>query len=112
MKTIERQLRIGTEFGRIRRAVKPQEQGALDHVDIMEDSWHLDPTTGERVKMRRKVCTTQCREELETAIVDRNKGHFAQAKETPYHQPPLRYICSDNDFNMYEDAQGTPINLP
>jgi hypothetical protein len=111
LKSINRQLKDANMFQRIRRSVKPVSQPALIKVEIVHTTSLLDPTTGEAI-VSKIVQVVDTRAELEAAIIARNKRHFSQASNTPFAQPPLQCIGSDNAFNIYEDAAGSKILLP
>jgi hypothetical protein len=111
LKSINRQLKDAKMFQRIRRSVKPVSQPALTKVEIVHTTSLLDPETGEAI-VTKTVQVVDTRAELEAAIIDRNKRHFSQASNTPFAQPPLHCIGSDNKFNIYEDAAGSKILLP
>ena len=49
VKTLERQLRDNAMFSRIRRSLQPTTQAALTQVEIVRESAHLHPDTGQRV---------------------------------------------------------------
>jgi hypothetical protein len=58
------------------------------------------------------MTTVIIRKELETAIINRNQRHFAQAEGTPFTVPPLKFINSDTEFNVYKDAADNDVVLP
>ena len=111
LKNVTRQLQDNKQFKRIRRALNPLRQPPLTEVEIIHESAHLHPVTGARVA-HRNVQKVDVRKELEASIIARNKRHFAQADGTPYTRPPLSLISSRNKFNLYEDEQGQPIEVP
>jgi hypothetical protein len=98
-------------FQRIRQSVKPMSQPALTKVEIVHTTSLLDPTTGEAI-VSNIVQVVDTRAELKAAIIARNKRHFSQASNTPFAQPPLHCIGSDNAFNIYKRAAGGKIFLP
>jgi hypothetical protein len=108
LKNVTRQLQDTHRFSRIKRAIDPIRQPPLTKVELVHASAHLHPTTGEWVS-HRKVHTVNTRQELEDCIIARNKRHFAQADGTPFTQAPLSFISSTNNFNLYQDAQGSPL---
>jgi hypothetical protein len=111
IKTIDRQLANQHMFGRIQAAVKPLSYAALTKVEIVNESMHVHPITAQEVKLR-QVQTINTKLELESAIIERNKHHFAQAQGTPFTQPPLSHIGSSNGYNIFHDDASNDIVLP
>jgi hypothetical protein len=72
---------------------------------------HIHPVTGKRHTFT-DLTTVDIRKELETAIINRNQRHFAQAEGTPITVPPLRFINSDSEFNVYKDVADNDVVLP
>jgi hypothetical protein len=72
---------------------------------------HLHSQTGQVVTTRNiKVVDTG--QALETAIIDRNKRHFAQAAGTPFTLDPFSRIGSDNGYNVYADKDDQETKVP
>jgi hypothetical protein len=111
LKTIDRQLVDRAMFSRIGHSLNPSAQSALRKVEIIHKSTHVDPSTGERV-VRSTMETIDTRAALETAIIQRNKRHFAQAQGTPFTQPPFSLVGSQNKFSLYNTADGTQLVAP
>jgi hypothetical protein len=76
LKNVTRQLQDTHRFSRIKRALDPIRQPPLTKVELVHESAHLHPTTGERI-LHRKVHTVDTRQELEDCIIACNKRHFA-----------------------------------
>ena len=108
MKSLLRQLRDKRMFQRIQRALKPTNNQALTHVRITQTSVHLHPTTGNSVTLS-DTQVVDIRDQLEAAIIQRNKTHFAQAKDTPWRCPPFDHITSNTDFRLTA-ADGSPLD--
>jgi hypothetical protein len=71
----------------------------------------MHPSTSQRVRSV-ETHVILSRQALEMTILARNKKHFAQAKETPWHRHPLTSISSNTHFNLYVDADDNAIELP
>jgi hypothetical protein len=71
----------------------------------------MHPTIGNIVTFK-TVKTVDARKALETAIIDRNKRHFAQADGTPFTHDPFSRIGSSNGYDVYTVAAGEPIGIP
>ncbi len=114
MKIIDRQLRSKKVYSRIARAVKDITNQTLTKVEIIRETTHVDPATGHSVTIPGGKTVVDSRKALERAILARNRAHFAQAKteRTPWTQPPLTLISSDNHFNLFMDSDGNSIKLP
>jgi hypothetical protein len=108
---IERQLTDSHRFRRICQAIKPANGTALTKVEIKTSESHLHPKTG-LVVTKTTTKAVDTRRALETAIIERNKRHFAQAEDTPFTQPPLSHIGQENNYNVYHDAEGHTFRLP
>jgi hypothetical protein len=111
LKTIERQLTSGRQFRRIARALKPANNAALTKVEIVTTQSHIHSSTGKVVKFD-NVKVVNTRHALEAAIIERHKGHFAQANGTPFTRELFLRIGSDNGYNVYLDADETEIHVP
>jgi hypothetical protein len=111
IKTIYRQLTNQHMFGRIQAAVKPLSSAALTKVQLANESMHVHPITGQEVKLQ-QVQTIDTKLELEAAIIEQNKHHFAQAQGTSFTQPPLSHIGSSNGYNIFHGDAGNDIVLP
>jgi hypothetical protein len=111
LKMIDKQLESTQRFRRIQRALGNNTSQPLTQVEVTTTEEHLDPATGER-DHRTHTEVINVRAALEQAILSRNKRHFAQAKDTPWAQPPFSLISSANDFNLYHDTEGNEIHLP
>jgi hypothetical protein len=111
IKTIDRQLTSGRRFRRIAGALKPANNAAFTKVEIVTTQSHIHPRTGKVVQVD-KVKIVGTRHALETAIIERNKRHFAQAHGTPFTQEPFSRIGRDNGYNVYLDAEGAEIHIP
>jgi hypothetical protein len=98
-------------FSRIAKSIKPTGSRALTKVEITTTREYLHPHTGRRTFIH-KATTINVRAELEAAIIQRNRCHFAQAQGTPFTEFPLNLIRSDNAFNTYQDSEGNAILLP
>ena len=82
------------------------------HIDPNSgDTIYIDPETNRRV-LAPTVLTIDTKKELEQQILDRNRNHFAQAKNTPWHQPPLNNIGRHNNFNLFKIKDKATIELP
>jgi hypothetical protein len=111
LKMIDKQLYSASGFRRIRRALNKDSCQPLTKVTVTRTQEYLHPDTSERVSsVETEVISS--RQALEKAILDRNKKHFAQAQNTPWHRAPLASISSDTHFNLYTDAAGNQIELP
>jgi hypothetical protein len=111
VRNLERRQADNRMYGRIRASIKPTQSAPLTKVELVEESEHIHPITGKRVKIR-KVLTVDTKRELEAAIIARNKRHFAQATGTPWTQFPLKLIGSNNGYNVFRDDAGNDITLP
>lgn len=111
LQNVTRQLQDTKRFSRIKRALDPVRPTQLTKVEVVYESSHLHPVTGKTVTIR-KVETVDTRRALEKCIIDRNQRHFAQALGTPFTRRPFSYIGSANNFNVYNDADGNPIEVP
>jgi hypothetical protein len=112
VKSVDRQLNDTRVFSRIAKSIKPTGSPALTKVEITTTREYLHPQTTGRRTFINKATTIDVRAELESAIIQRNRCHFAQAQGTPFTEFPLNIIRSDNDFNTYEDSAGNDISLP
>jgi hypothetical protein len=108
---VDNQLRDNRRFARIARTLKPNISPALTKVETVFTREYVHPRTGGRHQTK-TTTTIDVRKELEAAIITRNQRHFAQAQGTPFTQPPLKYLHSDNEFNVYKDADDNDIVLP
>jgi hypothetical protein len=72
---------------------------------------YVHPRTGERHSIN-MTTHIDVHKELEAAIITRNKRHFAQVQGTPFTQPPLQHLHSNNEFNVCKDADDNDIVLP
>ena len=95
-------------FQRIQRTLKPVHNQALTQVHITRSSAHLHPTTG-KTFTRNETIIVNTRQRLEAAIIARNRKHFAQAHNTPWHNPPFLHINSNTDYSLHS-ADGTPLD--
>jgi hypothetical protein len=110
VRSLERRQADNRMYRRIRASIRPTQTAPLTKVELVEESKHVHPITGERVKLR-KVLTVNTKRELETAIIARNKRHFAQATGTPWTQFPLKLIGSNNGYNVFQDDDGNDLQL-
>ena len=92
----------------------------LTKVEITKETPILDPNTGKTiyfdptnntVKNEPTTFIIDTKKEIEYQILKRNKKHFAQAKNTPWHKHPLSAISSTNNFNLFH-ANDKPIEMP
>jgi hypothetical protein len=111
IKNIDGQLADGQRFRRIARAIKPTTKGALTKVDITTECTHLHPKTSKVVTLK-TIKTVDTRKALETAIIERNKRHFAQAQGTPFTCEPFSRIGRSNGYDVYTDKDGHEIQVP
>jgi hypothetical protein len=111
LKNIQRQLHDTKRFARISRTLKDQTAQALTKVEIVTPREYVHPRSGHR-HVFHDTATIDVRHEFEAAIIAQNKRHFAQAKGTPFTQPPLKFINSTTGFNVYTDADDNEIQLP
>jgi hypothetical protein len=108
---VENQLRDNRRFARIAWTLKPNMSPALTKVETVFTREYVHPRTGERHSIH-TTTTIDVRKELEAAIITDNKRHFAQEQGTPFTHPPLQHLHSDNEFNVYKDANDNDIVLP
>jgi hypothetical protein len=111
IRMIDRQQRTTSSYRRIRKALNKDLFEPLTKVTVTRTETYLHPVTSQRVSSV-ETHEISSRQSLETAILDRNQRHFAQAQHTPWHRPPLSNISSDTQFNLYTDADGNDIELP
>jgi hypothetical protein len=111
LKLIDRHLVDRAMFSRIGRSLNPSAQATLRKVEIIHKITHVDPSTGERV-VRSNTETIDTRAALESAIIQSNKRHFAQANSTPFTQPPFSLVGSQNEFSLYNTADSTQLVAP
>jgi hypothetical protein len=111
LKRIDRQLHSASGFRRIRKALNKDSFEPLTKVTVTRTEVHLNPVTSEPIRTV-ETETISSRQALETAILERNQKHFAQAQDTPWQRSPLASISSNTDFNLYTDADGNRIELP
>jgi hypothetical protein len=111
LKIINKQLDSTQCFRRIQRALGNNTSQPLTQVEVTTTEEFLNPATGLRDR-RTLTEVINVRAALEAAILSRNQRYFAQAKDTPWAQPPLSLISSSNNFNLYHDADGQDIRLP
>jgi hypothetical protein len=111
IKNINRQLAHGQRFRRIARAIKPTTKAALTKVEITTECNHLHPKTGKVVTIK-TIKTVDTRKALETAIIQHNKQHFAQAQGTPFTCEPFSRIGRSNGYDVYTDQDGHKIQVP
>lgn len=83
-------------------------------VELINESVHLEPNNGNtNIRVDKpKTTTTDTKKELEEAILQRNKRHFAQAKDTLWNKPPLNYIGKHNRYNLFKTKDNKDIKLP
>ena len=121
IKEIDKQLRCNGTYTRIRKLITPNIYQSLLKVEIIKESIHLDPNSGKTIYIDPitnqsvqdpTVITIDTKEELEKAILQRNKRHFAQAKNTPWNQEPLNYIGEHNGYNLFKTSDDKDIQLP
>jgi hypothetical protein len=110
VKNVEKQLQDNRRFSRIARTLKSNSSPALTKVEIVATREHIHPVTGNRHTFT-ETMTVDIRKELETAIINRNQRHFAQAEGTPFTVPPLRFINIVSEFNVYKDVAATGRRL-
>jgi hypothetical protein len=109
---VEKQLQDNRRFSRIARTLKSNSSPALTKVEIVATREHIHPVTGHHHTFT-DTMTVDIREELKTAIINRNQRHFAQAEGTPsFTVPPLRFINSNSEFNVYKEAADNDVVLP
>jgi hypothetical protein len=111
IKNIKRQLKDAKVFQRIARAIKPQTSAPLTNVELISTTSHLHPITGKIVENFTKK-GVDTRQALETAIIARNKDHFAQANGTPFSRYPLSQIGRSNGYDVFKNATRKDIRLP
>jgi hypothetical protein len=111
IKNIDRQLADKRRYRHIARANKPISQANLTKVEIVTECTHLHPKTGKIITFK-TVKTGDTRKALETAIIERNKRHFAQAHGTPFTCDPFSRIGSSNGHDVYTDKDGQEIQVP
>jgi hypothetical protein len=111
VRNLERRQADNQMYGRIRASIRPTQSAPLTKVELVEESKHVHPTTGERVTLR-KVLTVDTKRELETAIIARNKRHFPQATGTPWTQFPLKHVGSNNGYNVFKMTPATISTYP
>jgi hypothetical protein len=80
-------------------------------VKLVTSREFIHPATGARHTITEQT-TINTRKELEAAIIQRNRRHFAQSQGTPFTKPPLQFINSENGFNVYRDADDHEVVLP
>jgi hypothetical protein len=82
LKMIDRQLRTTSSYRRIRKALHKDSFEPLTKVTVTRTETYLNPVTSQRVNSV-ETHVISSRQALETAILERNQRHFAQAKNTP-----------------------------
>jgi hypothetical protein len=111
VKNLDKQLKDNRWFACIARTLRPAASSTLTKVELVTSREHIHPDTGARHTIT-KTATIDTRQELEDAIIRRNRRHFAQSEGTPFTRPPLKFINSDNGFNVYRDSNDQDVVLP
>jgi hypothetical protein len=91
VKNLDKQLKDNRRFARIARRLKPASFSTLTKVELVTSREFIHPTTGAWHMITPKT-TIDTRKELEAAIIQRNRRHFAQSQGTPFTKPPLQFI--------------------
>jgi hypothetical protein len=86
-------------------------KAALTKVEIITECTHIHPKICKVVTLK-TIKTVDTRKALETAIIERNKRHFAQAQGTPFTCEPFSRICRSNGYDVYSDKDGHEIQIP
>jgi hypothetical protein len=111
VKNLDKQLKDNRRFARITRTLTPAVSFTLTKVELVTSREHIHPATGARHTIT-KTATIDTHRELEDAIIRWNRRHFAQSEGTPFTRPPLKFINSDNGFNVYRDSNDQNVVLP
>jgi hypothetical protein len=108
---IDRQLQTMSSYRWIQNALNKEYFEPLTKVTVTCTEKYLHPVTSQCLS---SVTThvISSRQALEMAILERNQRHFAQAQDTPWHQPPPSLINNKTQFNLYTDADNNAIQLP
>ena len=107
---LDRQIWDKNSFKRIKHTFAKRATAPIKRVQTWHESEHIDPETGKKIyknKNNNKIVNNptpiilSTKADVEKIILQRNKHHFAKAKETPWHQPPLQYVNSANNFDVH-----------
>ena len=118
---IDKLIKSNGVHANIRKVLSPYSQQMLTKVKIIKETVHLNPSTGETIYIDPQsnkqsktptFVTIDSKQELEKAILNRNKKHCAQAKHTPWNTFPLNQIGSSNNYNPFVNANKEEIQLP
>ena len=90
------QIKNVKRFGRI-RATKEGNSATLTKVTVLQDTSHLDPSTGKTIYRNQTTgnisdtppyITVDIKKELEKFILEHNRKHFSKAKNLPWNIYP------------------------
>ena len=113
LQCIEKQLRSRKRFRTIRNVMEPSQPQALTKIIVTRTEQHINPLSEGPLLERERTAMIDTRAELEAAILERNRLHFAKAQGTPFTIPPLSSLRSDTNFKTNSDShQQLPMTLP